>query len=805
MRRGADQTRWWKRRLLWAALLLVLSLLAMLAAATPAPAADAFKDVPSSNSYYDAIEGLYWAGVIDGYAVPSGKEFRPGLSIKRAQFAKMILGVLEIPVAESEWQDANRPFNDFEPDVSDNLYPHDYVAAAFRLGITTGKTATTFEPYVDIKRIQVISMVVRAAKANKPGAVLDPPSGWSGFLGSYYSDPNHGQNVRIAEYNGLLDGLVGFGSSWNAEANATRGEAAQIMWNLYIAEDSGLLFYDDFSDPTSGWTLVAANEDYKCGYQPGRPVVLHRHLRSRLAGHGLALGGLLRRFRSGGQSRMRDRRDPSGVRADLPHAGRRQLLLLQRHQRRLLAAAEAGLRCVAGDPGLHLLRVRSAPATTGTTWAWSAWDPVSRCTSTRRRWVGPRIRRSPPGGSDCWVESFDTGGIQTVYDDLAVWSVSDEPPAAEEEFFRVLSLGVAYNGASSPTVFTLYEPWKVTEIRTYHWNQGQGVWPGTIGLRADRRHDVWALAGDGTAGAGWCSQRILGGEPEHRDPSRHVHRDRLLPHHVVAERGDWGQGHGLGEGHTSGLSRGGARCDAALIGQAGGNGAFVGPRSWFFSSWSRWRRQVPRRPTSSCTSTTSSRTIPTTTPSTGCTGRASSTAMTRRRAARSSGPAVSIKRAQFAKMILGVLEIPVAESEWQDANRPFNDFEPDVSDNLYPHDYVAAAFRLGITTGKTATTFEPYVDIKRIQVISMVVRAAKANKPGAVLDPPSGWSGFLGSYYSDPNHGQNVRIAEYNGLLDGLVGFGSSWNADAKATRGEAAQIMWNLYIAEDSGLLYLR
>ena len=140
------------------------------------------------------------------------------------------------------------------------------MAAAFRLGITTGKTATTFEPYVDIKRIQVISMVVRAAKANKPGAVLDPPSDWFGFLSSYYSDPNHGQNVRIAEYNGLLDGLVGFGESWNADLKATRGEAAQIMWNLYLAEDSGLLYYDDFSDPHSGWTLNFQEDTYKCGY-----------------------------------------------------------------------------------------------------------------------------------------------------------------------------------------------------------------------------------------------------------------------------------------------------------------------------------------------------------------------------------------------------------------------------------------------------------------------------------------------------------------------------------------------------------
>jgi hypothetical protein len=259
--------------LVWTALAGVVLLVALglaLALARPAMADQAmdFSDVNPEHPYYHAIEGLYWAGVIDGYETSQGKMFRPTARVLRAQFAKMILGALSVEVSESDWQDSARPFTDFESDDPSTLYPHDYVAAALRLGITTGKTATTFEPFEDISRIQLITMVVRAARALKPDAVRDPPTGWTGVLGSYYSDPNHGQNVRTAEYSGLLNGLVGMGSGWDADAKATRGEAAQIMWNLYNGGGPRLVYSDDFSDPKSGWTLVSANDNYKCGYQP---------------------------------------------------------------------------------------------------------------------------------------------------------------------------------------------------------------------------------------------------------------------------------------------------------------------------------------------------------------------------------------------------------------------------------------------------------------------------------------------------------------------------------------------------------
>ena len=56
--------------------------------------------------------------------------------------------------------------------------------------------------------------------------------------------------------------------------------------------------------------------------------------------------------------------------------------------------------------------------------------------------------------------------------------------AVEQEFFRVSSTGGANNGATKPTTFTINAWWLVTEIVNYHWNNGQGKTPGTIGLRA---------------------------------------------------------------------------------------------------------------------------------------------------------------------------------------------------------------------------------------------------------------------------------------------------------------------------------
>ena len=56
---------------------------------------------------------------------------------------------------------------------------------------------------------------------------------------SQFGDPTHGPNIEKAEYNGLLSGIWASTTipapglaGWDTGADATRGEVAQILWNL---------------------------------------------------------------------------------------------------------------------------------------------------------------------------------------------------------------------------------------------------------------------------------------------------------------------------------------------------------------------------------------------------------------------------------------------------------------------------------------------------------------------------------------------------------------------------------------------
>jgi hypothetical protein len=148
-------------------------------------------------------------------------------------------------------------------------------------------------------------------------------------------------------------------------------------------------------------------------------------------------------------------------------------------------------------------------------------------------------------------------------------------------------------------------------------------------------------------------------------------------------------------------------------------------------------------------------------------------------------------------MIVGVMGLTVTEDSWKDATRPFTDCGPDDANSLYPHDYIAVAKANGLTEGKTATTFAPNAQITRAQMVTMVVRAAQ--HAGITLNPVA--TDYAGAFkkYNDASHGANVKLAEYNGLLDDLQVSGSpaAW-ITAKATRGEVAQILWNLLVMSE-------
>ena len=180
-----------------------------------------FSDIASSP-YKTAIKALAGAGIVTGF---QDGTFRPDDAVTRQQFAKMIVKTLGYKVTGREVC----PFIDVAAQVgSDPLYPSKYVAECASHGITQGKTATTFDPTADITHEQLITMVTRAAGANDPPATYMPA-----FTASQFSLNEHYLNARKAENAGLLVHLLGISPTYDFQASSTRGECAQILYNLW--------------------------------------------------------------------------------------------------------------------------------------------------------------------------------------------------------------------------------------------------------------------------------------------------------------------------------------------------------------------------------------------------------------------------------------------------------------------------------------------------------------------------------------------------------------------------------------------
>lgn len=196
----------------------------VLALALTCPAA-AFTDVPPGHPYEAAINTLAETEIVQGIG---GGLFGLDQNVKRAQFAKMVVGAMGIiPNAL-----LNTRFTDLGSPLTADGYPIRYVQTAYDFGITKGTNAseTLFAPWQNIRRDQVVSMIVRGADGLFPGLLDDPPAGASSLFAGI-GQP-HGDNLRKAEYNGLLSGLVGLGSGWSVLTPATRGEVAQMLNNV---------------------------------------------------------------------------------------------------------------------------------------------------------------------------------------------------------------------------------------------------------------------------------------------------------------------------------------------------------------------------------------------------------------------------------------------------------------------------------------------------------------------------------------------------------------------------------------------
>ncbi|MFH0917001.1 MAG: S-layer homology domain-containing protein [bacterium] len=182
----------------------------------------AFSDMNADHPYATAINDLAARHIVSGF---DDGTFRPDNDVIRQQFAKMIVLTLGYDVPAT----ASCPFADVDltPNPNDANYPARYVAVCALHGVTTGKTATTFDPYSSITRQQLISMVTRAAGLADPGVSFVPT-----FVEGQFSITEHFLNARKAAAAGLLAGLQGVGPSYDFVSPASRGECAQLLYNL---------------------------------------------------------------------------------------------------------------------------------------------------------------------------------------------------------------------------------------------------------------------------------------------------------------------------------------------------------------------------------------------------------------------------------------------------------------------------------------------------------------------------------------------------------------------------------------------
>jgi hypothetical protein len=186
-----------------------------------------FVDVSQGHPFHRAIHEVAARGVVGGYLLVGGAEFRPDNNLWRAQLAKMLCLALDLEVVPF----ASSPFIDLH-DRDGNGYPHDFVGTAYAAGIIQGYAAprsNEFGTYDDVTRAQVVTMIVRALNLLHPGILSAPEPEYQSEWGEFSTD--HQTNAAWAEYNGLLDGLDLIGTADDPWAPMPRGETAQVIFN----------------------------------------------------------------------------------------------------------------------------------------------------------------------------------------------------------------------------------------------------------------------------------------------------------------------------------------------------------------------------------------------------------------------------------------------------------------------------------------------------------------------------------------------------------------------------------------------
>jgi hypothetical protein len=165
----------------------------------------AFTDIPSDAWYVPYVVELASKGIISGY--PDGI-FKPGNSITRAEFAKMICIAMG-------WTIENPTISSFS-DVTRDYWALRYIETAKAYGIISGYPDGTFRPNNHITRAEIAKVIA---------GILNLPAGSSAFtdIGTHWAKDYISACVTAGVINGYPD------NTFRPDSTATRAEAAKMI------------------------------------------------------------------------------------------------------------------------------------------------------------------------------------------------------------------------------------------------------------------------------------------------------------------------------------------------------------------------------------------------------------------------------------------------------------------------------------------------------------------------------------------------------------------------------------------------
>lgn len=180
------------------------------------------EDTPSSSSIFndianydwakEAIEGLYYAGIVNGM---EDGVFNPAGLVTREQFAKMVVQLFGVATGST-----NTNF----VDVNENGWYAPYITAALQAGYIQGQSQEYFGIGESIMRQDMATILYRALGDQNSKAVLSFAD-VDNIAG--YAEDAIAELVGLGVLNGYEDG------SFKPRGTATRAEAAKTIWGIY--------------------------------------------------------------------------------------------------------------------------------------------------------------------------------------------------------------------------------------------------------------------------------------------------------------------------------------------------------------------------------------------------------------------------------------------------------------------------------------------------------------------------------------------------------------------------------------------